>query len=227
MEHDPSSVRLAAWQFGTSLMLVLGAMVVAATAHGQTATIGRTWAIAEPDALAEIEARMAQQPTNIAGRFGPRAKWSAMRPATLGVAHASRRRTVVPFHTLDFDIRLPSGKILYPKGYTFNPLAFVSLPQRLIVVHAPDVSWALRQARATDWILLAGSDAPASDPIALGDEVGRPLFILEERVRERLDLRVAPVIVEQIGQKLEVTEFALEQAGPIPTRKTVRAASEP
>src|SRR3546814_7550081 len=53
VEHDRGSIRVAAWQFGTSLMLVFGAFVIAATARGQTAAIGRTWAIAEPDALSE------------------------------------------------------------------------------------------------------------------------------------------------------------------------------
>src|SRR3546814_7210977 len=90
VEHDRGSIRVAAWQFGTSLMLVFGAFVIAATARGQTAAIGRTWAIAEPDALSEIEARVAQQPKSIAGRFGPREKWSAMQSAALGVARANR-----------------------------------------------------------------------------------------------------------------------------------------
>src|SRR3546814_7227647 len=97
-------------------MLVFGAFVIAATARGQTAAVGRTWAIAEPDALSEIEARVAQQPKSIAGRFGPREKWSAMQSAALGVARANRKRSVVPFHTLDFEVRLDDGKLLYPKG---------------------------------------------------------------------------------------------------------------
>lgn len=167
MEHDRGSIRVAAWQFGTSLMLVFGAFVIAATARGQTAAIGRTWAIAEPDALSEIEARVAQQPKSIAGRFGPREKWSAMQSAALGVARANRKRSVVPFHTLDFEVRLDDGKLLYPKGYTFNPLTYVSMPQRLIVVHSRDLNWALGHARASDWILLAGGGPEVTDPIAL------------------------------------------------------------
>mgnify|MGYP003576160733 CR=1 FL=1 len=209
MEHDPGRIRVAACQFGTSMMLVLGAVVIAAAAHGQTSTIGRTWSIAEPDALAEMEARVAQQPQSIAGAFGPRKNWSAMQSATLGVAKADRKRTVVPFHTLDFDIRLPDGKLLYPKGYTFNPLAYVSLPQRLVVVHPRDIVWALDTARPSDWILLAGGETASTDPVAMGEKLRRPLFILEERVKERLGLIVAPVIVTQVGHKLELAEFVM------------------
>jgi hypothetical protein len=210
MEHDPQRIRVAAWQFGTSLMLVLGALAIAASARGQTATIGRTWPITEPDALSEIEARVAQQPRSIAAKFGPREKWSAMQSALLDVAKADRKRTVVPFHTLDFDIRLPDGKLLYPKGYTFNPLSYVSLPQRLVVVHSRDLNWALARVRPSDWILLAGGEKTSTDPVTMGEKVERPLFILEERVKQRLGLTVAPVIVTQVGQKLELSEFAVE-----------------
>ncbi|PHP17142.1 conjugal transfer protein TraW [Sphingobium sp. IP1] len=170
-------------------------------AQAGTATIGRTWPIAEPDAMAEIEARAARQPVDMARNFGPRANWSAMQAASLGITTQARTRSVVPFYTLDFDVKLPDGTMLYPKGYTFNPLTYVSLPQRLVVVHPRDLGWAIRTARPTDFILLTAGDA-----LALGERVGRPLFILEERVKDRLGLTVAPVVVAQAGQRLLLTE---------------------
>src|SRR3546814_12091869 len=106
-----------------------------------------------------------------------------MQSAALGVARANRKRSVVPFHTLDFEVRLDDGKLLYPKGYTFNPLTYVSMPQRLIVVHSRDLNWALGHARASDWILLAGGGPEVTDPIALGEQVARPLFIRSEERR--------------------------------------------
>lgn len=177
-----------------------------------TSTIGRTWPIAEPDALSEIESRAAHVP-DMKAAFGPRERWSAMQPAALGIARADRNRTVVPFYTLDQDIRLPGGKLLYARGYSFNPLAYVALPQRLIVVHPRDLAWALRTARPADFILLAGGLSQAgdtdADAITLGERHGRALFLLEERVKARLGLTVAPVIVAQTGQKLVLTEVAM------------------
>ena len=102
---------------------------------------------------------------------------------------------------------MPDGRVLYPKGFTFNPLTYVSLPQRLVIVHASELDWALKTAAPTDWILLAAGTGSRPDPIALGEKVGRPLFILEERVKDRLGLTVAPVIVAQVGQHLVLTEF--------------------
>jgi len=195
-------------------------VLVASVAHAQNATIGRestigrTWPIAEPDAMAEIEARAAQQPPNMAEKFGPRSGWSALKGATLATAREDRVRHVVPFYTLDTEIRLTDGKLLYPKGFTFNPLTYVSLPQRLVIVHPRDLGWALKTAALTDWIILTGGGDPTDDALSLGERHGRALFMLEERVKERLGLTVAPVIVRQDGQRLELTEVRIDRGNP-------------
>lgn len=216
--HTPPAAPRQGWgivAFQSALIagLVAGALVVAATAHAGTATIGRTWPIAEPDAMAEIEALAARQPHNIAEKFGPRSGWSALKSASLGVTREDRVRSVVPFYTLDQEIRLPDGKLLYPKGFTFNPLTYVSLPQRLVIVHPRDLAWAVRTAALTDWIILAGGDDSKGDALSLGEKHGRALFILEERVKERLGLTVAPVIVRQVGQRLELQEIRPDPKG--------------
>jgi conjugal transfer pilus assembly protein TraW len=174
-------------------------------AHGATSTIGRTWPIAEPDAMSEIEARVANAP-DMAAKFGQRGNWSALKATSLGITPADRTRSLIPFYTVDEDIRLPDGRVLYPKGFTFNPLDYVSLPQRLVIVHPRDLAWALNAARFSDFILLTAGDA-----LDLSERTGRPLFILEERVKERLGLTVAPVIVAQEGKKLVLREYAPER----------------
>ena len=191
--------------------LLLPPAMLALPAEAATSTIGRTWPIAEPDALAEIERKVASLPP-IAGRFGQRSKWTAMHSAPLGAAHRNAVRNIVPFYTLADDIRLPDGHVLYPRGFTFNPLTYVRLPQRLIVVHAGEIGWALAEARPTDWILLASGSSPSPDPIALSQKVGRPIYILEEAVRERLALTVAPVIISQVGTRLLLDERVVDPA---------------
>ncbi|WP_447954119.1 conjugal transfer protein TraW [Sphingopyxis chilensis] len=200
------------FQSATIALLLAASVLVAASAHAATSTIGRTWPIAEPDALAEIEARTAKLPPDMRAKYGPRSSWSAMKAANLASATKSQTRSVVPFYTLDTEIRLPSGELLYPKGYSFNPLAYVTLPQRLVVVHPRDLDWALRTARLTDFILLAAGNAHDDDAITLSERTGRPIFILEERVKDRLSLTVAPVIVAQVGTRLELTEVRLDRS---------------
>ncbi|WP_253717968.1 conjugal transfer protein TraW [Sphingomonas sp. AP4-R1] len=182
-------------------------------------TIGRTWPIAEPDALTEIEAKVATLPSDMSKAFGPRDKWTALKAASLGVAGADRVRSVVPFYTLDFDVTLPGGKTLYPKGFTFNPLTYVKLPQRLVVVHPRDLGWALRNARPSDFILLSALGTQNGDPIDLSEKTGRAIFILEDRVKQRLGLTVAPVIVEQSGTRLVLSEYGPKSRTVAPATK--------
>jgi conjugal transfer pilus assembly protein TraW len=218
-----------AFQGATIAGLLLASALIAGSARSAalpgstsaTTTIGRTWPIAEPDAMSEIEAKAATLPANMAARFGPRSSWSAMRAAALTPATADRVRSVIPFYTLPFDITLPDGKRLYPRGYTFNPLAYVSLPQRLVVIHPRDLGWALRTARATDFILLTAGDA-----IELTEKTGRPMYILEEQVKERLNLTVAPVIVAQAGQKLVLTEVGPAARGARPGAAGMRKVAK-
>jgi len=210
----PRARLVACLQAATIASLLLGSVFVATAAHPASpgdptsSTIGRTWPIAEPDALAEIEGKVATLPPNMAAKFGPRSTWSAMRAATLAPATMDRVRTIVPFYTLPFDITLPDGRTLYPRGFTFNPLTFVSLPQRLVVIHPRDLGWALKVARPADFILLTAGDA-----IELSEKTGRAIYILEERVKARLALTVAPVIIAQTGQKLVLTEFGPTSRG--------------
>lgn len=212
---------MAIFQAATVATLVLAAIVVGARANAATSTIGRTWPIAEPDALSEIEARTARLPADMRGKFGPRSRWSALKAAALAPATTSRTRSVVPFYTLEREIRLPGGTVLYPKGFTFNPLDYVSLPQKLVIVEPRDLGWALRTAGVSDFILIAAGgandgtdhDADDNDAITLSERSGRPIFILEERIKQRLGLTVAPVIVRQKGKSLELSEIRLDRRG--------------
>ena len=219
--------RVVVFQSATIALLLAASVVLAASAHAATSTIGRTWPIAEPDALSEIEARASKLPADMRAKYGPRSSWSAMKAASLAPATKSQTRSVVPFYTLDTEIRLPGGELLYPKGYSFNPLAYVTLPQRLIVVVPRDLAWALKTARLTDFILLAAGTARDDDAITLSERTGRPIFILEERIKERLGLTVAPVVVAQVGQRLELTEVRLVRTGQAQSTPPIQRKSAP
>ncbi len=203
---------------GLRLAGMISVAALAAAAQAATSTIGRTWLIAETDALSEIESRATRVP-DMRQAYGPRSSWSAMKAAALGDARADRQRTVVPFFTLDQEIKLSDGRVVYPKGFTFNPLAFVKLPQRLVIARPVDLPWALRTARSSDFILLAAGRPGDADAITLSERNGRSIYILEERVKQRLGLTVAPVVVTQAGQKLVLNEY-----GPV-SRQTPKGSA--
>lgn len=197
-------IALASLHAGAIAVLLATNLGLATRVEAATSRIGRVWPIAEPDALAEIEAKQASLPP-LKDRFGSQAGWTALRSAPLGVTRVSATRSVVPFYTLDQDLKLPDGRTLYPKGFTFNPLTYVRLTQRLVIVHPSEIGWALSIARPTDWIIVTGGNV-----LDLEKKVSRPLFLLEEQVKSRLGLTVAPVIVAQSGQKLLLNEVRVD-----------------
>ncbi|RMB05047.1 conjugal transfer protein TraW [Eilatimonas milleporae] len=168
--------------------------------------IGQVYPISEPDALAEIEQRVADH-TFDPGVFGPEESWSALRSPVLPVAEAHDRRSVVPLFTLSFDIPDGNGNILYPKGYTFNPLDYLPrLQQRLIIVNEMQLGWALAEAGAYDMILLSGGNA-----LAASRDHKTHIYKLEDRVRTRLEVRAVPSIVWQEDAHFIVEEILLEE----------------
>ena len=110
--------------FITGLVVMLWTTAVLAKNPGE---VGRTWPIAEQDALTEIEAKARQvewrkvlERKKVEAYQGPPDKGSLPR--------ARRDRTVPVDLTYTTSIDVPDGKggILYPKGYTFNPLDYVT-----------------------------------------------------------------------------------------------------
>lgn len=166
--------------------------------------IGKTYPIIEPDALAEIEARVERTPFDPKA-FGDESDWTALQSPVLPAATEHAIRRVIPFFSLGFDIPDKDGNILYPAGYTFNPLEYLRLPSRLIIVGENQLEWGLGQANPGDMVIMSGGNA-----LAAQRERNVSVFKLEDQVRERLDLRVVPSIVEQDGTVFIVEEFLLE-----------------
>jgi conjugal transfer pilus assembly protein TraU len=167
--------------------------------------IGDTVTIAEVSVLTEIEQSAAR--ADWQSMVSAPDKWSGFRSSRLPMAQENAVRIHRPFYTLDHDISDQHGRIIYPRGYTFNPLAHVRLPSRILVVgHAPRYgNWLAQHAQSLDMILTAGGD-----PMALAEQYQRPVFILEPALRERLGVTVVPSIVEQQADAFHITESLLD-----------------
>lgn len=184
------------------VMLFLS-MDVRAQEAMRTETVGRVYPIIEIDALEEIEAKVASTPFD-PKVFGGEDDWSALKSPALPLAPEANTRDVIPFFSLSFDIPDKDGNILYPKGYTFNPLEYMRLPQRLIVVNDEQLEWAFTQAETGDMVLLSSGNA-----LEATRQVGRAVFKLEKQIRDRFDLKYVPSIVWQKGAKLVIEEYDL------------------
>ena len=125
----------------------------------------------------------------------------------LPVAMADKIFMVDMTYILDIDISDPRGGILYPKGFSFNPLDYLNLSSILVVIDAGDrrqVDWFKTSPYADDYrtrLLLAGGGY-----YDLAKELDRPVFYLMDTIARRLRLSAVPSVIRQEGNMLEVRE---------------------
>ena len=115
-------------------------------------------------------------------------------------------------HTLEQDLVDAQGTILYPAGFTFNPLQYVSLSGALVVIDGSDpeqVAWFKDSpygANHRALLLLSGGLAAT-----LRDELDRPVAYLTEDIAQRLQLRAVPSVVMEQDQHLTVREVRIDE----------------
>ena len=207
-----------------ALLLAVAAVVLP---HGTPAAKdlgvrGETWAIAEPDLLQALAARLHELEHSGAlaalgdeARDRARARIEAPEPVA-GIAPAVRRhsRRFDPSVVLDRDVRLADGTLLAVAGTRLNPLEHVPLRRDLLFIDGRrqrEVDWALEQAEPSTIILLAGR------PLDLARRHGRPFFFDQGgRLAARFRLAATPVLVEQEGVHLRVTEVPVRDQGGAP-----------
>ena len=113
-------------------------------------------------------------------------------------------------HTLEQDVQDANGQVLYPAGFTFNPLRYVSLSGALVVIDGSDpeqVAWFKGSPYGSNrraLLLLSGGLAAA-----LRDELRRPVAYLTEDIARRLQVRAVPSIVAERDNQLEIREVSL------------------
>ena len=190
------------------IALVLGVSSVQAKVIG---TYGTTYRITERDALAEIEERARQVDWNkvldkrkVENYQGPPDK------ASLPRAKRNRSFLVDMAYSTEIDVPDSKGGVLYPKGYTFNPLDYVTYPKTLVVIDGTDpeqVRWfaASEYDKRLDVTLLLTEGNFGT----VSKRISRPLFYADRKMIQRLKLKAVPSFIKQKGRLMEVTEVAL------------------
>ena len=134
-------------------------------------------------------------------------------PANLQVLPRATKDTTTRvdlIHTLEQDLIDAQGTILYPAGFTFNPLRHVSLTGALVVIDGSDpeqVAWFKGSPYGSNrraLLLLSGGLAAA-----LRDELRRPVAYLTEDIARRLQLRAVPSVVVERDNQLMIREVSL------------------
>lgn len=172
---------------------------------------GTTYSISERDAYEEIIERVKR--TNLAGRFLLLREHIMEHTSVnnqLGRATEDRVFRISIRFQLPFDIKDHTGKIIYPRGYTFNPLEYVNFPFTLVFFDSTserELEWlkksGLLERYDTILITTKGSVFDASKL------TGRTVYLGDERILKYFSIEKTPSIVYQDGETMILKEIGV------------------
>ncbi|HHD56770.1 MAG TPA: hypothetical protein ENK89_03715 [Desulfobulbaceae bacterium] len=194
------------------ILIALFVVLVGGPASGaikNLGVVGETYPVIEPDVVAELKEQAITK-----NRFRDDAFLERMKEYQPDDIHhlprATRDRTflVDMTYTLDRDLLDGDGKVIYPRGFTFNPLDYVSFSGGMLVIDGSDpaqLKWFTKTPYASNHqVRLLLSDGYAYELI---NQLKRSVFYLTDEIAERLQLAAVPSLVIQKDDKLEVREI--------------------
>ena len=113
----------------------------------------------------------------------------------------------------EFDVPDGRGGMLYPKGFTFNPLEYVPFSKTLVVIDGTEereIEWFLSSeySKRKDVMLLITDGSWYN----LSQKLGVPVYYLTEPIKSRLGLEKTPSVVYKRDSKyVEVREVGVER----------------
>lgn len=185
--------------------------------------VGKTYPIAERDAVIEFKEMATEKSSkikteaNLAGKKAEHDLAQGGSEVSLPGASKTNKRLVDVSFTLDIDIPDPQNpkRVLYPKGFKFNPLQYVTYEAPTIlfidgsdkrqVVWAKTRSGLIRNNGSERVILILTGGGAA----AVSRKLGVNATYAQKTLVERLDVRVVPSIVRRAGNMMEVEEIAI------------------
>ena len=177
-------------------------------AHTRLEPVGRTYPIVEQDITKELQQKATAIDLN--ALFYSQNRYQPANLHPLPRTTSDRVFTVDLTHTLDHDIKDNQGNLLYPQGFTFNPLQYAGLSGGLVVIDGSDlqqVEWFkgssyFQNHRAI--LLLSGGHANE-----LKQTLQRPVYYLTHDIAARLQLKAVPSVVVEQDNKMTVREVRL------------------
>lgn len=174
---------------------------------------GAIYPVVEPDVRIEMKQKTAEKWKQQQKEY--REKINTYQPANLQQlpdAKQDRSFAVDMTYTLDRNLTDKNGKVLYPKGYRFNPLDYMSFTIGLVVIDGADpaqVKWFKESPYSSNHkmkLLLSGGYAQS-----LSSELNRAVFYLDKNIADRFQLGAVPCVVVQQNKHIQVTEFLMQE----------------
>ena len=194
------------------LMLLLAPCMGKAGEVKELEPVGAVYPIVEPNIVDEMKQRAALHPFDPKIAQEEYAHYQPKNMHKLPRATVDRTTAVDVTYTLDHDLLDQHGRVLYKKGFAFNPLDYGGLSGGLVIIDGSDpgqVEWYKKTPYAQNRraiLLLAGGYAPI-----LKDELKRPVYYLTKEIAARLHIQAAPSVVVQENKMLTLREVKIEK----------------
>jgi len=141
---------------------------------------------------------------------------ASYKPKTLtkDIPHSTKDNIfyIDPTYTLEFDIKDNNDKILYPKGYRFNPLHYVSLQNGYIFFDYTD-------KKQVNWIKKNKFDKDFTNKLIITNgkifeaikDFNRDVYYATDKLIDKFGIKATPSISFQEGDKIKVYQYYLKE----------------
>ncbi|MBU0993393.1 MAG: hypothetical protein KJ737_12940 [Proteobacteria bacterium] len=195
----------------------IATILLTAYSHGQILDLGvygNSYPIVEKDGITALEdLSKGVSIQDLIDKEEVQKKIVGFRPETTHLPKSIEEREFLVdlSYSLSFDIPDQDGNIIYPKGYTFNPLKYVTNPRIYVVIDGEDpdqINWfkgsPYYDNAGVTLLITQGSYTE------LVEDLDRPVFYALKKITDRFQLEHVPSIVRQNGEYMHVREVTCE-----------------
>jgi hypothetical protein len=161
--------------------------------------------IAEPDVLDEIESKK-NKVIEEAEKFHQilPEKIRSVKAAELLPAPKTYTYYVDITYTLPEDLTDENGKVIYPKGYTFNPIAYTNVKPPDLVIFNPcdkkESAFVKKLVKNIGYYILVGANCTIGGMADFLTNAGhdvfqQPVYMVNEQMKQKLDLKYTVSVV--------------------------------
>lgn len=174
-------------------------------------TSGATYPVVEPDAYEELMEKVKKiNWEQIKKRYEQSIKRNLHVDFSVGRATEDRTFTVDLTYTLPYDIVTEDGKVLYPKGFKFNPLDYLEFPYQIVFFNADsktEIAWLKSQPWFDNpdvfYIVVKG------EVLAAEKALNKTVFAATPLVIEKFNISKTPSLLTVQGRQVVIREIGV------------------
>lgn len=172
---------------------------------------GATYPIAEPDAYQELMDKVKKTDwQRIFSKYKQSVSLATSVSLNLGKARQDRTFYVDPTYTLPYDITDENGKVIYPQGFSFNPLDYISFPYTLVFINAnsvTEIAWLKKQKWFTNYntmIFITQGDVLRAEKL-----LDRVVFAANSQMIQKFHISKTPSIMTVQNRAIVISEIGV------------------